>query len=397
MIRPAKLWCDTSTAEECALLRRRLGGARAAIRSVGLDFLPGYTAPKILWLKRHEPRNYRRLRHVLLPHDYLNYYLTGNFRMEFGDASGTALLEVRRRVWSAAAIRAIDPRLADWLPPLGSSDGAAGVLRADRARDYGFGPDVVVSAGGGDNMMGAIGTGNVRPGIVTASFGTSGTIYAYSARPVVDPAGEIAAFCSSTGGWLPLLCTMNVTGVTEGARALFGYDHAALDAAVAAVPAGAGGAPAPSLPHRGAHPQRPRGFGRPAGPGRGESGPGRARPGGDGGGDPGHELRPAPAGRARGAAQGNPGDGRRRPLAGLAPADGGCFRRPGRGDGGRGGGRSGRGPPGCLVLRAPRGQSARPPGGVHGRGGRAGREDAAAPRTAGEWRGTGKSRRCTTS
>jgi len=241
VIRPAKLWCDTSTAEECALLRRRLGGARAAIRSVGLDFLPGYTAPKILWLKRHEPRNYRRLRHVLLPHDYLNYYLTGNFRMEFGDASGTALLEVRRRVWSAAAIRAIDPRLADWLPPLGSSDGAAGVLRADRARDYGFGPDVVVSAGGGDNMMGAIGTGNVRPGIVTASFGTSGTIYAYSARPVVDPAGEIAAFCSSTGGWLPLLCTMNVTGVTERARALFGYDHAALDAAVASVPAGAGG------------------------------------------------------------------------------------------------------------------------------------------------------------
>jgi len=241
VIRPAKLWCDTSTTEECALLTQRLGGARAAIRRVGLDFLPGYTAPKILWLKRHEPKNYRRLRHVLLPHDYLNYYLTGNYRMEYGDASGTALMDVRRRVWSPAAIRAIDPRLADWLPPLGPSDETHGILRPERAAAYGFGPDVIVSAGGGDNMMGAIGTGNVRPGIVTASFGTSGTIYAHADQPVVDPAGEIAAFCSSTGGWLPLLCTMNVTGVTEQVRSRLGLDHAAFAAAVASVPAGAGG------------------------------------------------------------------------------------------------------------------------------------------------------------
>jgi len=90
-------------------------------------------------------------------------------------------------------------------------------------------------------MMGAIGTGNVKPGMVTASFGTSGTIYACASRPVVDPRGEIAAFCSSTGTWLPLLCTMNVTTVTERVRALFGMDHAALDAAAASVPAGCGG------------------------------------------------------------------------------------------------------------------------------------------------------------
>jgi len=90
-------------------------------------------------------------------------------------------------------------------------------------------------------MMGAIGTGNVVPGVVTASFGTSGTIYAFARKPVVDPVGEIGAFCSSTGGWLPLLCTMNVTTVTEQVRAVFGQDYAALDAAVAATPAGAGG------------------------------------------------------------------------------------------------------------------------------------------------------------
>ena len=135
--------------------------------------------------------------------------------MEYGDASGSALMDVRARKWSAAAIAAIDRNLADWLPPLSGSDAAAGTLRPELARHYGLSPEVVVSAGGGDNMMGAIGTGNVTPGVVSASFGTSGTIYAHAAKPVVDPQGEIAAFCSSTGGWLPLLCTMNVTTVTR--------------------------------------------------------------------------------------------------------------------------------------------------------------------------------------
>ena len=241
VIRPAKLWCDTSTTAECELLTKRLGGNAGAIRKVGLTFLPGYTAPKILWLKRHEPRNYRRLRHVLLPHDYLNFHLTGHYRMEYGDASGTAMMDVRRRRWSPEAIRAIDPKLAEWLPPLGPSDAVHGLLRPDRARAYGLREEVVVSSGGGDNMMGAIGTGNVRPGVVTASFGTSGTIYAHAAKPVVDPAGEIAAFCGSTDGWLPLLCTMNVTAVTEQMGKLLGYDHAAYDAAVLSASAGAGG------------------------------------------------------------------------------------------------------------------------------------------------------------
>ncbi|MSU23908.1 MAG: xylulokinase [Opitutus sp.] len=241
VIRPAKLWCDTSTTAECALLTKKLDGPKAAIRKTGNLILPGFTAPKILWLKRHEPANFARLRHVLLPHDYLNFFLTGNYSMEFGDASGTALMDVRRRAWSREAVNAIDKNLADWLPPLTASHEAAGILRPELARKYGFSSAVVVSAGGGDNMMGAIGTGNVVPGVVTASFGTSGTIYAYASKPVVDPQGEIAAFCSSTGGWLPLLCTMNVTTVTEQVRGLFDQDHAALNAAVSAAPAGAGG------------------------------------------------------------------------------------------------------------------------------------------------------------
>jgi xylulokinase len=241
VIRPAKLWCDTSTAPECALITKKLGGPKATIRKMGNLVLPGFTAPKILWLKRHEPANYRRLRHVLLPHDFLNFHLTGNYFMEYGDASGTALMDVRKRTWSKDVVNAIDKNLLEWLPQLSGSDQAAGTLRPQIAEKYGFSTDVVVSAGGGDNMMGAIGTGNVAAGVVTASFGTSGTIYAYANKPVVDPQGEIAAFCSSTGGWLPLLCTMNVTTVTEQIRALFGYDHAALEAAVSSAPAGANG------------------------------------------------------------------------------------------------------------------------------------------------------------
>ena len=241
VIRPAKLWCDTSTTAECDAITKKLGGAKAAIRKTGNLILPGFTAPKILWLKRHEPANYKRLRQVLLPHDYLNFHLTGNYFMEFGDASGTALMDVRKRVWSKETLLAIDKSLGEFLPKLSGSHEAVGTLRPELAQKYGLSTDVVVSAGGGDNMMGAIGTGNVAPGVVTASFGTSGTIYAYANQPVVDPQGEIAAFCSSTGGWLPLLCTMNVTTVTEQVRALFGQDHDALNAAVAGAPAGAGG------------------------------------------------------------------------------------------------------------------------------------------------------------
>ncbi len=241
VIRPAKLWCDTSTAEECAILTRKMGGPSAVIRKTGLPFLPGYTAPKVLWLKRHEPANFRKLRHILLPHDYLNFHLTGNYFMEFGDASGTGFLDVRRRTWSAAAMAAVDERVAGCLPALSASHEQCGTLRREVAARYGISPATIVSAGGGDNMMGAIGTGNVVPGAVTASFGTSGTIYAFCRKAVVDPSGEIAAFCSSTGGWLPLLCTMNVTGVTEQVRSMFAWSLADLEKAAAGVPAGADG------------------------------------------------------------------------------------------------------------------------------------------------------------
>ncbi len=241
VIRSAKLWCDTSTDSECSLITNKLGGARAVIEETGNAILPGFTASKILWLKRKDPKNFARLASVLLPHDYLNFWLTGNRVMEFGDASGTALLDIKKRQWSKAVIQAIDPDLERALPPVGPSDQPAGTLQESTARELGLSEKVLVSAGGGDNMMGAIGTGNTVDGVVTASFGTSGTIYACAERPVIDREGEIAGFCDSTNRWLPLLCTMNVTVATEMVRNDFEMTHEQFEAEAGKASAGSDG------------------------------------------------------------------------------------------------------------------------------------------------------------
>src|SRR5271157_4619357 len=154
VIRPAKLWCDTSTIAECDEITQELGGLKKAIRLLGNAVLPGFTAPKILWLKNHEPKNFERLATVLLPHDYLNFWLTGEKVMEYGDASGTALLDVRKRKWSSAMLDAIDPGLSTKLPPLLASHEPAGTLQPATAKQLDLNPGVLVSAGGGDNMMG---------------------------------------------------------------------------------------------------------------------------------------------------------------------------------------------------------------------------------------------------
>jgi xylulokinase len=231
VIRPAKLWCDTSTQKQCDEIIGKLGG------------LKRFTASKVLWLTQTEPANYARLRTILLPHNYINLWLTGENKMEFGDASGTAMLDVRRRKWSCEVLEAID-RKADWtglLPPLQESGEICGELRPELAQEFGLPGGVIVSTGGGDNMMSAIGTGCVRPGVVTTSLGTSGTIYAYSAKPVVDPRGELAAFCDSTGGWLPLVCTMNATVATELVKGAFRMSNDGLAKAVAGVAPGSDG------------------------------------------------------------------------------------------------------------------------------------------------------------
>ncbi len=239
-IRPAKLWNDTSTLEETDLIVGRLGGKKKFIRMLGISLAVGYTASKILWLKRKEPKNYKKLASVLLPHDYLNFHLTGTARMEYGDASGTGLMDVLNRRWHKKAIAAIDPLLEGKLPVLCHPQDPVGYLRADIVQSYGM-KRVLVSSGGGDNMMGAIGTGNVSPGVCSVSLGTSGTIYSYFERPFIDPEGEIAAFCDSTGGWLPLLCTMNVTNTTELLKSVLQISNEELEGLAVQAPPGAGG------------------------------------------------------------------------------------------------------------------------------------------------------------
>ncbi|MEE4219222.1 MAG: xylulokinase [Xanthomonadales bacterium] len=243
VLAPVKLWCDTSTVAECDEIMAAYGGPQKCLDEVGNLIVPGYTASKIRWFAKHGGALYDQLDCILLPHDYLNYYLTGERCMEAGDASGTGLLNIRTRTWSRGMLGAVDPDrdLSQCLPRLSTAMGIIGHVSAEAAQKTGLPEGIPVSTGGGDNMMGAIGTGNVSAGKVTMSLGTSGTVYACSDQPVIDPRGEIAAFCSSTGGWLPLMCTMNCTVTTELMRGVLDADMTSFEAAISQSPRGADG------------------------------------------------------------------------------------------------------------------------------------------------------------
>ncbi|WNL41349.1 xylulokinase [Halomonas sp. PAMB 3264] len=240
---PAKLWCDTETSSENTLLVERLGGEAGCLEKLGLVLQTGYTASKLAWLKRHHPDAYRRIATILLPHDYLNFWLTGERVTEAGDASGTGYFDTRARVWQTEVFGQIAPELdpAQVLPRLLTPCEPAGVVRPRIAAELGLSDGVVVSSGGGDNMLGAIGTGNIARGIVTLSLGTSGTVCAYSPEPVESDNAMVANFCASHGGWLPLICTMNVTSATTRVRELFGLDLDAFGERVARASIGADG------------------------------------------------------------------------------------------------------------------------------------------------------------
>ncbi len=243
VLAPVKLWCDTSTGDQCQAIMTAVGGEARCIELAGNPILPGYTASKLKWLKDHRRETYDQVRYVLLPHDYMNLALTGELCMEMGDASGTAFFDVHRRTWSEELLTALDPDrdLGECLPELRRQNTEIGRLMPAVAAETGLPKGIPVSIGGGDNMMAAIGTGNLSSGRMTLSLGTSGTLFAYSDTPIVDMQGQIAAFCSSTGGWLPLLCTMNCTVATELTRQLFEMDIEELEQQVAAVPPGSGG------------------------------------------------------------------------------------------------------------------------------------------------------------
>ncbi|MGJ8523626.1 Xylulose kinase [Carnimonas sp. R-84981] len=240
---PAKLWCDTESAAENAELLAQLGGPEGALDKLGVVLQTGYTASKIAWLRRHHRAAYDRIRTILLPHDYLNFYLTGERVTEAGDASGTGYFDTRSRQWSERVFALIAPELdsAKVLPRLIDAHQPAGYVLPDIADRLGLPRDVVVSSGGGDNMMAAIGTGAISAGITTVSLGTSGTLFGYSDQPVITRDGLAANFCSSSGGWLPLVCTMNVTSATTQIRTMLGLSLSEFNQAAATAEPGAGG------------------------------------------------------------------------------------------------------------------------------------------------------------
>jgi len=260
VLRPAKLWCDTETSAENERLLTHLGGEKGSLERLGVVIAPGYTVSKLLWTKEQHPVVFSRIARILLPHDYLNFWLTGRACSEYGDASGTGYFNVRTRQWDLQLLRDIDAsgRLQAALPELIDAHQSVGTLLPAIAEHLGINPNALVSSGGGDNMMGAIGTGNIQPGAITMSLGSSGTVYAYSEVPKVSPDASVATFCSSSGGWLPLICTMNLTNATGAIRELFDLDLQQFNDLVAQAPIGADGVSmlpflngerVPALPH----------------------------------------------------------------------------------------------------------------------------------------------------
>jgi xylulokinase len=260
VLRPAKLWNDTESTAQNDRLLDHLGGVRGSLDRLGVAIAPGYTVSKLLWTRERHPDVFARIAQVLLPHDYLNFWLTDRACAEYGDASGTGYFDVRTRDWDLDLLRHIDPqgRLEAALPELIEAHQPVGRVRPEVARQLGISPDAWVASGGGDNMMGAIGTGNIAPGAITMSLGTSGTLYAHSDRPTISEHPSVATFCSSSGGWLPLVCTMNLTNANAAVRDLLQLDLDAFNALLGEAPIGAGGITVlpffngervPALPH----------------------------------------------------------------------------------------------------------------------------------------------------
>src|SRR5690606_30630222 len=198
VIRPALLWNDQRTAAECQEITERIGATRL-IEIAGNPALTGFQAPKILWLRHHEPENYARVKQVLLPKDYIRLLLTGERASDASDAAGTLLLDLRARDWSDEILDRLEiPRA--WLPRVYEGPEVTGRLLPSIAVELGLPAGLPVVAGGGDNAAAAIGTGVVRAGVVSSSIGTSGVLFAHSDEIALDPHGRLHTFCHTVPG-----------------------------------------------------------------------------------------------------------------------------------------------------------------------------------------------------
>lgn len=213
-VRPAILWNDGRAMKEAGELAAH---SDALNRRLGVAAMAGFTAPKIVWLARHEPEALRKTRRILLPKDYVRLHLTGAFVSDVSDASGAWLLDEQRRTWDAEAVElcGIDPA---WLPPLLESPQPSGILRPELAKRWGMGPNVVVAAGGGDVAVGGVSIGAVHPGQSFISLGTSAQFFTVAASHEPDPARAVHAFCHAVPAtWFRMAALLNGASVLSAA------------------------------------------------------------------------------------------------------------------------------------------------------------------------------------
>jgi len=242
VLRPAILWNDQRTAAQCDQIRARLGRSRL-IQITGNDALTGFTAPKILWVRDHEPEIYAKIRHILLPKDYVRYQLTGGFAVDRADGSGTILFDIRTRDWSPEMLAALDIPLA-WLPQTFEGSAVTGAITAEAARLTGLTAGTPVVGGGGDQAAQAVGVGAVEPGIIALTLGTSGVVFATTDGPFIEPEGRLHAFCHSVPErWHLMGVMLSAAGSLRWFRDTFapGQDYDSLLAPTAAIPIGCEG------------------------------------------------------------------------------------------------------------------------------------------------------------
>ncbi|MEZ6045313.1 MAG: xylulokinase [Planctomycetaceae bacterium] len=224
VIRPALLWNDQRTAAECDEIEKRAGGRKKLIGMVANPALTGFTAPKILWLRNNEPKNYARTTQVLLPKDYVRFRLTGEFATEVSDASGTLLLDVKKRNWSnkLLGLLEIDSQL---LPRVYESEEVSGTLHSAAAKLMGLNEGTPVVGGGGDQAAGAVGNAIVQRGVISATLGTSGVVFAHSDEVEIDPEGRVHTFCHAVRGkWHMMGVVLSAGGSLQWYRNQLGED-----------------------------------------------------------------------------------------------------------------------------------------------------------------------------
>jgi xylulokinase len=242
VIRPALLWNDQRTAAQCNEITDRVGRERL-LAIAGNPALTGFQAPKVLWLREAEPASYARLTHLLLPKDFIRLRLAGEYATDASDASGTLLLDLRRRTWSEEILNALElPR--EWLPNVYEGPDETGRLFVDVAAELGLPAGIPIAAGGGDNAAAAVGCGVVEEGIASSSIGTSGVLFAYTPQFTPDPSGRLHAFCHAVPGAYHLMgVTLSAGGSLNWWRQVLGeqHDYDALIELAASAPVGSEG------------------------------------------------------------------------------------------------------------------------------------------------------------